>query len=116
MSVESSTADGNEAALAHEARREAFDLGRGGRRAVERDQRHAELLGERGQHVAHGDEAHVDQDLAQLVAALALQFERALQILRLIWRRSISISPRRMRAGSRDSAGDGSGLRLRTAT
>ena len=48
-----------------------------------RDQRHAKLLGERGQHVAQGDEAQVDQDLAELVAALLLQFERALEIFGL---------------------------------
>ena len=31
-------------------------------------------------HVARGDEAQVDQNLAELVAALPLQFERAVQI------------------------------------
>ena len=75
--------DGNGAALAQEAVREAFDFGSGGRRAIHRHQRDAELIGERGQHVALGDEAHVDQDLAELVAALLLQFERALEILGL---------------------------------
>ena len=33
------------------------------------------------QHVAHGDEAEIDQDLAELVAALLLQFERAVEVL-----------------------------------
>ena len=33
------------------------------------------------QHVALGDEAEIDQDLAQFVAALALQFQRAVEIL-----------------------------------
>ncbi len=71
------------AALAQEAVRQAFDFGRGGRSAIERDQRDTELIGERGEHVALGDEAHIDQDLAELIAALLLQFERALEILRL---------------------------------
>ncbi len=56
--------DGKSAALPQEAMREAFDFGRGGRRAVDRDQRHAQLIGERGQHIALGDEAHIDEDLA----------------------------------------------------
>ncbi len=47
-----------------------------------RQQRNLQLLGQRRQHVAHGDEAQVDQDLAQLLAALLLQFERAVEILR----------------------------------
>src|ERR1043166_3463137 len=51
--------------------------------AFDRDQRHAELIAERGEHVALREQAHVDHDLAQLVAALQLQFERALQIFRL---------------------------------
>ena len=72
---------GVETALAQKAGGQAVDLGRGRRRSVRRHQRHAELVGERGQYVAHGDEAEVDQDLAQLVAALLLQFERALQVL-----------------------------------
>jgi len=40
-----------------------------------------QLLGKRGKHVARGDEAQVDQNLADFVAALALQFERAVEIL-----------------------------------
>ena len=71
---------GIRAALAQEALREAFDFGRGRRRPVHRDQRQAELVGKRRQHVALGDEAHVDENLAQLVAALVLQFERAFQV------------------------------------
>ncbi len=31
-------------------------------------------------HIAHGDEAHVDQRFADFVAALLLQFERPLQV------------------------------------
>ena len=81
VSVDSASATGRRGTGAGSAAR-AFDFGRGGRRAVDGHQRHAQLFGERGQHVALGDEAHVDQDLAQLVAALALQFERAVEILR----------------------------------
>jgi hypothetical protein len=73
----------DEAALAHEARREPFELGRRGRRRIQRDQRQAELFGERRQHVARRDEAHVDQDFAQLVAAFFLQFEGAFEIFGL---------------------------------
>ena len=81
--VESGQRQRKGAALAQEAVREAVDFGRGGRRLVHRDQRHAELLGERRQHVALRDQPHVDQDLAELVAALALQFERAFEVFRL---------------------------------
>ena len=42
---------------------------------------HLQLLRQRGQHVAQRDEAQIDQNLAQLIAALALQFERAVQVL-----------------------------------
>ena len=84
VSVESLQGQREKAALAQEAGRKPFQFGRGGRRRVDRDQRHAQLLGKRRQHVALGDEAHVDQDLAELVAALALQFERALEVFRLI--------------------------------
>jgi hypothetical protein len=44
--------------------------------------RDLQLFGQRGQHVAHCHKAEVDQDLAELVAALALQLERAIEILR----------------------------------
>ena len=63
--------------------REPFDFRRGGRRPVHRHQRHAQLIGERRQHVALRDEPHIDQNLAELVAALRLQFERALQVFGL---------------------------------
>ena len=75
--------DRDGAALAQEAMREAFDFGRGGRHAVHRDQRDVELIAERGEHVAVGDGAHVDQDLAELIAALQLEFEGALDIFGL---------------------------------
>ena len=52
-----------------------------------------ELFGKRGQQIALGEVAHIDQDLAELVAALALQFERALQIFRPRSGRSIRIWP-----------------------
>ena len=61
--------------------REALELGRCRGRALNRRQRHVELFGERGQHVALGHETHVHQDLADLVAALLLQLQGALQIL-----------------------------------
>ena len=45
--------------------------------------RKSELFGKRGQQIALGEVAHVDQDLAELfAAALALQFERAVEIFR----------------------------------
>ena len=75
--------DGNGAALAQEAMRQAFDFGSGGRSAIDGDQRDVELIAERGQHIALGDGAHVHQDLAQLIAALQLEFQRALEILGL---------------------------------
>ncbi len=49
-------------------------------RGVDGDQRHIQLLRERRQNVAHGDEAHVDQRFADLIAALFLQFERPFQV------------------------------------
>ena len=78
--LESVQRDREAAALAQESRRQLLDFGRRRRRAVDRDQRDAELIGERGQHVALRDEPHVDQDLAELVAALLLQFERAVEV------------------------------------
>ena len=75
--------DGNGAALAEEAMRQAFDFGSGGRRAIHGDQGDVELIAERGEHVAVGDGAHVHQDLAELIAALQLEFEGALDILGL---------------------------------
>ena len=64
----------NEAALAHEACRESFEFGRRRGRGIDGDERQGELFGERREDVPRRDEAHVDQDLAQLVAAFALQF------------------------------------------
>ena len=72
-----------EAALPHETRREALDFGRGLGRLVESGQRHAELFGKRRQHVAHGDEAQVNQDLAELITALLLDFEGAVEVFAL---------------------------------
>ena len=69
-----------ETALPHETRGKVLDFGGHRRRLIERGQRHAELFGERRQDVAHRDEAEVDQNLAQLVAALFLEFKRAIQV------------------------------------
>ncbi len=68
------------AELAQEARRERFGFRRNHGRGVDRNQPNLQLFRERRQNVAHGDEAHVDQRLADFVAALLLQFERPLQI------------------------------------
>ena len=38
------------------------------------------LVGEGGEQVALRDQAHVDQDLAELVAALVLEFEGAVEV------------------------------------
>ena len=83
VSVESGQRQGKRAALAQEAVREALDFGRGGRRPSTATSGNAKLLGKRRQHVALGDEPHVDQDLAELVAALPLQLQGALQVLGL---------------------------------
>ena len=76
-------AAGNDFGLAHEARRDAVDFGGDGRRAFEDNERDFELLGEDGEHIAIGDRAHVDQDFAELVAALALEFEGAVEVFLL---------------------------------
>ena len=56
--------------------------GADGGRAELRDGQ-AQLFGERGEQIALGDVAHVDEDLAELLApAFALQFERAIEIFR----------------------------------
>ncbi len=60
---------GQAAELAQEPRRERFGFGRYGGRAIQREQRDLQLLGQRGEHVARGDEAQVDQNLAELFAA-----------------------------------------------
>ena len=73
--------DRQAAELAQKFRGERFGFGRNRGRTVDREQRNLQLLGQRGEHVAHGDEAQIDQDLAELVAALALQFQRAVEIL-----------------------------------
>ncbi len=73
--------DGKTAKLAQEARRERFKLRRNGGRRFDGEDGDLQLLGERAQNVALGDEAEIDQDLAQLVAALALQFQRAVEVL-----------------------------------
>ena len=75
--------DRDGAALAEETVRQAFDFGRGGRSAIHRDQGDIELIAEGGEHVAVGDGAHVDQDFAELIAPFELEFEGALDILRL---------------------------------
>ena len=74
---------GDHFGLAHEARRESVDFGSDGRRAFEYDEGDLELLGKDGKHIAIGDRPHVDQDLAQLVAAFALEFEGAVEVVLL---------------------------------
>ena len=75
--------DGKAAELAQKSGRERFELGRDGGRAFERQHRNLQLLGQRGQHIAHGDEAQIHHDLAQLLAAaLFLDIERAGEIVR----------------------------------
>jgi len=69
------------ARLTQETVRQPFDLRRRGRRPVNRHQRHVQLFAQRRQHVALRHQPHIHQDFAQLVAALTLQFERALQVL-----------------------------------
>ena len=68
------------AELPQEARRERFGFGRDEGRGVDGNQRHFQLFRERRQNIAHGDETHVDQRFADLVAALFLQLERPLQV------------------------------------
>ena len=41
------------------------------------------MIAKRGQHVALRDHAHVDQDLAELIAALLLEFQGAIEIFGL---------------------------------
>ena len=75
--------DGKAAELAQKAGRQRFGFGRDGGRAIEREHRNLQLLGQRGEHIAHGDEAQIHQDLAQLLAAaLFLDVERAGEIVR----------------------------------
>ena len=74
---------GQAAELAQKAGRQRFDFGRDRGRAIEGQHRNLQLLGQRRQHVARGDEAQIHQDLAQLLAAaLVLNFERAGEIVR----------------------------------
>ena len=69
------------AELAQEAGREQLGFGRDRGRTVNGNEGHPELVRQRGQHVAHGDEAEVHQGLPQLVAAVLLQFQRAVEVL-----------------------------------
>src|ERR1039458_5031230 len=62
--------------MAHE-----FDFGGGRGTAIDGDEGDVELVAEGGENVAVGDGAHVDEDFADLVAALQLKFEGALDIL-----------------------------------
>ncbi len=71
---------GKTAELAQKLRRKSFGLGRNGGRPFDHQQRNLQLFRQRDQHIARRDEAEVDQDLAQFIAALALQFERAIQV------------------------------------
>src|ERR1035441_2142002 len=74
-------ARGEGGALAQEAMRHAFDFGSGRGNAVDGDERDVELIAEGGEYVALGDGAHVDEDFADLIAALQLKFQGALDIL-----------------------------------
>ncbi len=60
--------------------RHAFDFGSGRRHAIDGDQGDVKLIAERGENVAVGDGAHVDQDFADLIAAFQLKFQGALDI------------------------------------
>ena len=93
----SASATGNGAALPQEAMRQAFDFRSGRRSAIHGDQRDVELIAERGEHIAVRHGAHVDQDLAQLIAALQLEFQGALDIL--------GLDLAALAAGSRRAAG-----------
>src|SRR6185437_12669915 len=75
-------ADRKAAELAQEFRRECFRFRGNGGRPVDGNQWNAELVAQRRQHIAHGDEAEIYQRLAELVAAFFLQLERAIEILR----------------------------------
>src|ERR1019366_4066470 len=48
---------------------------------IDGDERYLELIAEGGEDVAVGHGAHVDEDLADLIAALQLKFQGALDIL-----------------------------------
>ena len=74
-------ARGKDERLAEEARRHAFELRRGGRRRELRDGQ-TELQRERGEQIALGEIAHIDEDAAKLFAApFALQFEGAVEVV-----------------------------------
>ena len=75
--------DGKAAELTQKSGRERFELGRDRGRAFERQHRNLQLFGQRRQHIAHGDEAQIHHDLAELLAAaLFLNIERAGEIVR----------------------------------
>ncbi len=61
----------------------SFDFRSRGRSAIHGHQGNVELIAERGEHIAVCHRAHVHQDLAQLIAALQLEFQRALDVLGL---------------------------------
>ncbi len=69
------------AELAQKLRGQRLGFRRNGGRPVNDKQRNLQLLRQRQQHVARRDKAQIDQNLTQLIAALALQFERAVQVL-----------------------------------
>ena len=68
------------AELAQKLGRKSFGFGRNGGRAFDHQQWNVQLLGQRDQYIARRDEAEVNQDLAQFIATLALQFERPIQV------------------------------------
>src|SRR6202041_2011553 len=74
--------DREDAGLAQEARRKAFELRRrGGRADLSNGQ--AQLFRKRSEQIALGNKTHIDEDLAEfLAAALALQFECAIEVFR----------------------------------
>ncbi len=73
-------AQGEDAGLAEEARRELFGFGGDQRGPVEPGDGQFELFGQRLRDVALRGEAEVHENAAELLAALALEFERALEV------------------------------------
>ncbi len=67
--------------LAEEADRERLGFGRERGRAVDFDEGDAQLFAERAEHVAHGDEAEIDENFAQLLVAFFLQLEGAVEVV-----------------------------------
>ena len=68
------------AELAQKLGGESFRLRRNRRWPFNREQRHLQLFRQREQYIARRHKAQIHQNLAQLIAALALQLERAAQV------------------------------------